>query len=222
MNDDPEQRQGMWRARHRMVRDQLAERGIHDVGVLKAMGKVPREAFVSEALSSRAYEDTPLPIGEGQTISQPYMVALMTECLQLTGSEKVLEIGTGSGYQTAILAELSDRVFSIERSFQLSQRARKMLEAQGYTNILLRVGDGSIGWDEFSPYDRIIVTAGSPEVPESLLKQLNEKGIMVIPVGERFHQDLQIITRQGSEYIRRSGGGCIFVPLVGREGWSDG
>lgn len=205
-----------------MIREQLIARDIVDERVLKAMDCVPREAFVSEALRARAYEDSPLPIGEEQTISQPYMVALMTELLRLKGDEKVLEIGTGSGYQTAILAELAGKVFSIERSFTLSQKARKNLENLGYTNVLLRVGDGTIGWAEFAPYDRIIVTAGAPDVPQSLLKQLSEGGIMVVPAGDRAHQDLKVITKTKSGLDIRSGGGCVFVPLIGREGWPNG
>ncbi len=222
MNKQNNRKQGLWRARSRMIREQLIARDIVDERVLKAMDSVPREAFVSEALRARAYEDSPLPIGEEQTISQPYMVALMTELLRLKGDEKVLEIGTGSGYQTAILAELAGKVFSIERSFTLSQKARKNLENLGYTNVLLRVGDGTIGWEEFAPYDRIIVTAGAPDVPQSLLKQLSEGGIMVVPAGDRAHQDLKVITKTKSGLDIRSGGGCVFVPLIGREGWPNG
>ncbi len=222
MNKQNNRKQGLWRARSRMIREQLIARDIVDERVLKAMDSVPREAFVSEALRARAYEDSPLPIGEEQTISQPYMVALMTELLRLKGDEKVLEIGTGSGYQTAILAELAGKVFSIERSFTLSQKARKNLENLGYTNVLLRVGDGTIGWAEFAPYDRIIVTAGAPDVPQSLLKQLSEGGIMVVPAGDRAHQDLKVITKTKSGLDIRSGGGCVFVPLIGREGWPNG
>jgi protein-L-isoaspartate(D-aspartate) O-methyltransferase len=205
-----------------MIGEQLSSREIEDNRVLKAMGSVPREAFVSEALRDRAYDDTPLPIGEGQTISQPYMVALMTQLLGLTDTDKVLEIGTGSGYQTAILAELAGKVFSIERSYTLSQKAGKVLEALAYTNILLRVGDGTIGWSEFAPYDRIIVTAGSPEVPNSLKNQLAEGGLLVVPVGDRLHQKLKIIRRTESEFVTSNGGGCVFVPLIGREGWKNG
>jgi protein-L-isoaspartate(D-aspartate) O-methyltransferase len=178
--------------------------------------------FVGEALRNRAYEDCPLPIGEGQTISQPFMVAIMTELLRLQGHEKVLEIGTGSGYQAAILAELCDRVFTIERNPLLSQQARKTLESLGYTNVLTKVGDGTIGWSEFAPYDRIIVTAGAPDIPATLKNQLAENGIMVVPTGDRLHQDLKVITRTDKGFRTGSGGGCVFVPLIGKEGWSNG
>jgi protein-L-isoaspartate(D-aspartate) O-methyltransferase len=202
-----------------MVFEQLTQRGIQDQRVLKVMEKVPREAFVPEALRDRAYDDTPLPIGDGQTISQPYIVGLMTELLRLQGGERVLEIGTGSGYQTAILAELCAKVFSIERSFTLSAAARKILESLGYNNVLLRVGDGTVGWDEFSPYDGIIVTAGAPAIPKALSHQLKEGGRMVIPVGDRMQQDLKIVRRTETGFDVQSGGGCVFVPLVGRNGW---
>jgi len=216
------ERQGLWRARQRMVRTQLAARDIYDELTLRAMSRVPREIFLTEALRDRAYDDTPLPIGEGQTISQPYIVGLMTQLLSLKGHEKVLEIGTGCGYQTAVLAEISAKIFSIERSFILSQKARKNLESLGYMNVLLRVGDGTVGWDEFSPYDRIIVTAGAPEIPQALSKQLKEGGIMVVPVGDRFQQDLKVVLRTESGFTTKSGGGCVFVPLIGREGWPAG
>lgn len=222
MNNQKNNNQGMWRARERMVRDQLLARDIIDEQVLRAMRKVPREKFVDEALINRAYEDSPLPIGDGQTISQPFMVAIMTELLRLKGNEKVLEIGTGSGYQTAILAELCDRVFTIERNASLSKRARKTLEDLEYTNVLTKVGDGTIGWSEFAPYDRILVTAGAPDIPTSLKNQLSDKGIMVVPTGDRLHQDLKVVTRSGREFRTSSGGGCVFVPLIGKEGWSNG
>ncbi len=212
----------MWRARQSMVREQLIARDIIDERVLQVMNRIPREIFVGEGLRNRAYEDTPLPIGEEQTISQPFMVALMTELLRLNGDEKVLEIGTGSGYQTAILAELAAKVFTIERSHNLSRRARQILENEGFDNVLTRVGDGTIGWAEFAPYDRIIVTAGAPSVPETLVNQLAEGGIMVIPAGERFQQELMVITKTASGVETRNGGGCVFVPLIGREGWQNG
>ncbi len=209
----------LWRARERMIKEQLLARGIHDERVLRAMGKVPRDAFVPEALRDRAYDDNPLPIGEGQTISQPYIVALMTQLLNLKGDEKILEIGTGSGYQTAILAELAQKVFSIERSSALSASARAVLEKFGYSNVLLRIGDGSIGWEEFSPYDRIIVTAAAPNIPSSLCRQLAENGVMVIPVGDRMQQTLTVVRNTPHGSIREDAGGVVFVPLIGREGW---
>ncbi|TKJ41850.1 protein-L-isoaspartate O-methyltransferase [candidate division LCP-89 bacterium B3_LCP] len=220
MNNSNSEIRGVGRARQRMIVEQLESRQISDQRVLRVMGEVRRESFISEALQSRAYDDSPLPIGDGQTISQPFMVALMTQELNLQGTEKVLEIGTGSGYQTAILAELAGKVFTIERSYNLSQQARKVLEKLGYSNVLLRYGDGTIGWDEFAPYDRIIVTAGSPDVPDSLKRQLADGGIMVVPVGDRYRQDLMVINRHETGYESRNAGGCVFVPLIGREGWS--
>ncbi len=216
------ERQGLWRARQRMVRQQLIERDIQDELVLRAMNRVPREEFIPEALRDRAYEDTPLPISDGQTISQPFIVALMTQSLKLQGTERVLEIGTGSGYQTAILGEICARVFSIERSYVLSASAGKILEALRYSNILLRVGDGTIGWEEFAPYDRILVTAAAPQIPRSLLQQLRIGGCIVIPVGDRVQQDLKIVERTASGANIQSAGGCVFVPLIGREGWKEG
>ena len=207
--------------RQEMVETQLLPRGITDEAVLEAMRSVPRHLFVAPGMESRAYGDHALPIGEGQTISQPFMVALMTQSLELTGSERVLEIGTGSGYQTAVLAELAEQVFSIERMQGLAGRARVVLEELGADNVAIRVGDGTIGWKEFEPYDRIIVTAGAPDVPQSLLEQLGEQGIMAVPVGSQGLQRLRIISRRERELETRDGGGCVFVPLVGREGWSE-
>lgn len=207
--------------RQKMVETQLLPRGITDEAVLEAMRSVPRHLFVAPGMESRAYGDHALPIGEGQTISQPFMVALMTQSLELTGSERVLEIGTGSGYQTAILAELAEQVFSIERVGSLASRARQVLEELGAANVAIRVGDGSIGWTEFEPYDRIIVTAGAPEVPQSLVEQLGDPGIMAVPVGSQGLQQLRIIERSDGEVHTRDSGGCVFVPLVGREGWSE-
>jgi len=222
MQNNDIHRRGLWRARQQMIENQLRARQISDKRVLTAMANVPREAFVGEALRSQAYEDSPLPIGEGQTISQPFMVALMTEMLELSGNEKVLEIGTGSGYQAAILAELTSKVFTIERHHQLAKRARQILEDLGYTNIVFHVGDGTIGWSEFAPYDRIIVTAGAPAVPESLIKQLAPDGIMIAPVGDKFHQQLKIIRKAENGITDTDSGGCVFVPLIGREGWPNG
>jgi len=206
-------------AREKMVRRDLAARGITDERVLGAFRRVPRERFVWDVDSSDAYADHPLRIGEGQTISQPYMVALMTETLMLEGTEKVLEIGTGSGYQTAILAELVREVFTVERIAALSEKARSTLADLGYGNVRYRVGDGTLGWREEAPFDRIIVTAGAPSVPESLKGQLAEAGRLVIPVGGGHGQDLLIITREGDDFRTEKGTGCIFVKLIGEEGW---
>ena len=206
-------------AREEMVKHQLIRRDISDPLVLKAMRKVPRHKFVPQALRNRAYDDGPLPIGHGQTISQPYIVAYMTQCLQMTGSERVLEVGTGSGYQAAVLAEIADKVYTIERNPALSAEARKVLDELTYSNIVMHTGDGSIGWNQFAPYDRIMVTAGSPQIPESLVKQLSDNGRMVIPVGDKYCQDLVIVIRHGDDIEETKAGGCVFVPLVGREGW---
>jgi protein-L-isoaspartate(D-aspartate) O-methyltransferase len=204
-----------------MVETQLIPRGITDELVLRAMAEVPRHLFVSPGLESRAYGDHALPIQNGQTISQPYMVALMTQELELTGNEKVLEIGTGSGYQTAVLSRLADRVFSIERVQALARRAMEVIEDLGIHNVAMRVGDGTIGWQEFAPFDRILVTAGAPHVPQSLLDQLADPGILVAPVGSQGLQQLRIVRKEEGEIETRLGGDCVFVPLLGREGWDD-
>jgi protein-L-isoaspartate(D-aspartate) O-methyltransferase len=207
-------------ARRRMVEDQLAARGITDPHVLRIMTAVPRQRFVDPAFAGRSYGDHALPIGQDQTISQPYMVALMTQALDLTGEEKVLEIGTGSGYQTAILAELADRVFTVERIPAIGLAARERLQGMGYTNIVFRLADGSLGWREMAPYDRILVTAGAPHVPAFLEEQLRPGGHAVIPVGETENQFLMQVTRAGEGLIERTLCACSFVPLIGREGWS--
>jgi len=205
--------------RERMLAEQLVRRGIRDARVLQAIGKVPRHLFVDEALAGRAYGDYPLPIGERQTISQPYMVALMTEALELVGHERVLEIGTGSGYQTAILAELCSKVFSIERIKGLADRAVRTLDTLGNYNVLVRVGDGSLGWREEAPFDAILVTAAAPTVPEALVEQLAPKGRLVIPVGDVYNQELRKGVK-GEEGMRWSDlGGCVFVKLIGDRGW---
>jgi len=209
------------KARERMVETQIAARGVHDERVLEAMRKVPRHLFLDEALRDQAYSDHPLPIAEKQTISQPYIVALMTESLELNGEEKVLEIGTGSGYQTAILAELADRVFSIERYPDLAYRANSILQKLGYGNIIVRVGDGSLGWPDDAPFDGIIVTAGTPKIPQPLVDQLKMGGRLVVPVGDRFGQDL-ILVRRVAEGIKKTNlGGVRFVNLVGKWGWKE-
>lgn len=207
------------RARLRMVDEQLAARGIKDRRVLSAMGRVPRHRFVEEALQSRAYDDHALPIGEGQTISQPFMVALMTETLGLKGPEKVLEIGTGSGYQTAVLAELAAKVYSIERIVPLAVKAQRLLASLGYRNVNVKVFDGTYGWKEASPFDAILVTAGSPEIPMPLAEQLKEGGRMVIPVGDRTTQVLKKVTKTSAGLEVTALTGCVFVPLIGGHGW---
>ncbi|HYA02938.1 MAG TPA: protein-L-isoaspartate(D-aspartate) O-methyltransferase [Syntrophobacteria bacterium] len=208
-------------ARNRMVDSQLVSRGIKDLQVLASMRKVPRHRFVEEALISQAYGDHPLPIGEKQTISQPYIVALMTEALELKGTEHVLEVGTGSGYQTAILAELAKKVYSIERVYGLSVRARRLLDELGYLNVVLKVGDGTVGWKEQAPFDAVMVTAGSPDVPQPLVDQLGVGGRLVIPVGDRYSQTLLKVVR-GKEGIKKIDlGGCRFVNLVGQHGWQE-
>jgi protein-L-isoaspartate(D-aspartate) O-methyltransferase len=208
-------------ARERMVKNQLIPRGIRDQRVLDVMAKVPRHLFVEEALLGEAYNDHPLPIGHGQTISQPYIVALMTEALLLKGTEKVLEIGTGSGYQTAILADLCDKVYTVERIRPLMVKARKTLDELGYNNVMFKAFDGTLGWKAFEPFDAIMVTAGAPEVPQPLLSQVAEGGRMVIPVGSRFSQELiRIVKKQGS-FVREDLGGCRFVDLIGAHGWKE-
>lgn len=206
-------------ARRRMVTEQLIPGGIRDQRVLEAMGKVPRHAFVSKGMEAQAYEDRPLHIGMGQTISQPLMVAIMTEALELKGDERVLEIGTGSGYQAAILAELAREVFTIERIEQLSLAARKALYRLHYRNIKIKVGDGTLGWQEEAPFDGIMVTAGAPSVPHKFREQLADGGRLVIPVGGEDLQYLEIITREGDEFQRRTTTACRFVKLVGDGGW---
>jgi protein-L-isoaspartate(D-aspartate) O-methyltransferase len=208
-------------ARERMVKTQLVPRGIKDPRVLKVMGKIPRNRFIEEVLSGEAYNDHPLPIGHKQTISQPYIVALMTEALELTGEEKVLEIGTGSGYQTAILADLSRKVFTVERIRDLMVKARNILADLGYNNIMFKAFDGTLGWKEYEPYDAIMVTAGAPKIPEPLLDQLAEGGRLIIPVGNRFSQELIKVIKKNGNIIQENFGGCRFVDLVGVHGWKD-
>ena len=207
--------------REQMVVIQLEVRDITDPKVLQAMRTVPRHRFVDRSLWSQAYDDHPLPIGQGQTISQPYMVALMTQCLELSGDKRVLEIGTGSGYQAAILAEIVREVFTVERIPELSQRTENLLKDLDYQNIRFEVGDGTLGWEEFSPYDRILVTAGAPDIPVNLLEQLNNPGKMAIPMGGAYYQDLMLIEKKGEKVKKRHVCGCTFVPLVGEQGWKE-
>ena len=206
--------------RNKMVETQLIPRGIKNKKVLDAMRKVPRHLFVTEDRIDEAYEDCPLPIGYGQTISQPYMVAIMTELLNPDENKKILEIGTGCGYQTAILAEICKEVYTIERIPELTEIAKRNLKRLGYNNVNFKTGDGTLGWEEFAPYDGIIVTAGAPKVPESLKAQLSKDGgILVIPVGSKFTQSLLRITRKENFFDTEEFFYCAFVPLVGEEGW---
>lgn len=210
--------------RKKMVENQVRARGIKDERILRAMEKIPRHLFVDEGLLNQAYDDNPLPIGERQTISQPYIVALMTEALQLTGREKVLEIGTGSGYQAAVLAELADRVLSIERIASLATRARNVIESLNYFNVLIWVGDGTYGWKDEAPFDAIIVTAGAPAIPDILKGQLAPGGRLIIPVGDRYTQTMMKLTRLSEDpedIVAEDLGGCRFVNLIGEHGWKD-
>ncbi|NVN92323.1 MAG: protein-L-isoaspartate(D-aspartate) O-methyltransferase [Desulfuromonadales bacterium] len=210
-------------ARKKMVQDQIMARGVTDRRVLDAMMKTPRHIFVQEAMAAQAYSDSPLPVGEKQTISQPYIVALMTELLELNGSEKVLEIGTGSGYQTAILAALADRVYTIERIRPLALRARKCLDSLRMFNVMLRINDGEgspVGWEDEAPFDAIIVTAGAPAIPDVLTDQLSPGGRLVIPVGNEFEQRLLKIVKNDDGTLETFASiGCRFVPLIGKQGW---
>ena len=204
------------------IDEQLVARGIRDPRVLDAMRRVPRELFVPEASQSLAHADRALPIDCGQTISQPFMVAVMTEALMLEGGELVLEIGTGSGYQTAILAELAGRVVSIERRPELADAARKTLASLGYENVEVVIGDGTLGLADRAPFDRILVTAGAPRVPPALGRQLSSRrGRLVIPIGSHLQQWLTVVVREGDRVTESMGEGCVFVPLQGQEGWPD-
>ena len=209
------------RLRDKMVSSQIEARGVYDPRVLETMRKVPRHLFVSEALQDQAYGDFPLPIGEGQTISQPYIVAEMTQALELTEDDRVLEIGTGSGYQTAILAELAYRVYTIERVRELFIGARKILDHLKYHNVVAKCSDGTLGWPEESPFEAIMVTAGAPKVPEAFVEQLAVGGRLVIPVGNRFSQTLLKIERREDGIREVNLGGCRFVKLIGNHGWKE-
>lgn len=210
-------------ARRRMVEKQVVARGVTDARVIDAMLRVPRHRFVEEAFADKAYQDAPLPIGEKQTISQPYMVAVMSEALALKGVETVLEVGTGSGYQAAVLALLADRVFSLERLSSLARRARKTLDENGFSKVNIRLADGTLGWRDMGPFDAILVTAGAPGIPPEYLSQLKTGGRLVIPVGDRDNQTLMRVTRLGeSEYREEKMLDCRFVPLIGSQGWRDG
>ena len=211
-------RQG--RERDRMVQ-QVQARGVADARVLEAMRRVPRHRFVDEALQEQAYGDHPLPIGDGQTISQPFIVARMTELLGLAGREKVLEIGTGCGYQAAVLAELAGRVCSVERLPRLAARARQTLESLGYTNVWVRTANGTFGWPDEAPFDRILVAAGGPAVPPPLFDQLAEGGRMVMPVGPADSQKLSVIEKRSGGMRVTEDSGCVFVKLIGKYAWQN-
>jgi protein-L-isoaspartate(D-aspartate) O-methyltransferase len=222
MLDEPCEKSEKWDALRRvMVEDQLRRRGVRDERVLKALAKIPRHRFVPESLRDYAYDDGPLSIGEGQTISQPYMVAVMTECLAVRPENRVLEVGTGSGYQAAILAELVREVHSIERIPALSERAARLLSQLGCRNVRFHVGDGSLGLPAQSPFDGILVTAGAPEIPAALIDQLAMGGRLVIPIGGPYHQNLYTITRDPEGLHKESVTGCVFVPLIGEQGWEE-
>jgi protein-L-isoaspartate(D-aspartate) O-methyltransferase len=208
-------------ARMKMVEDQLVRRGIVNQKVLEAMRKIQRHLFVNENERDRAYDDTPLTIPCSQTISQPYMVGLMTELIGPDETKTVLEIGTGSGYQAAVLAETCKQVYSIERHQELAEHANNILKKLGYENVEIKTDDGTVGWKEKAPFDGIIVTAGAPEVPDILVEQLNEQGKMVIPVGTHYRQNLELVQKRGDSYIKKTICGCIFVPLIGRGGWAE-
>lgn len=208
--------------RQKMVETQLVGRGIDDAAVLAAMAKVPRHLFVDDAMQNRAYGDYPLPIASGQTISQPFIVAFMTQCLLLSGCETVLEIGTGSGYQAAVLSRLCERVYTVERINVLLAGARRVFSELRYYNIQAKLDDGTMGWPEYGPYDAIIVTAGGPEVPAPLVDQLGHGGRMIIPVGDQDLQQLTLVTKDEAGLVTiESMASVRFVDLVGKHGWAD-
>ncbi|RME37411.1 MAG: protein-L-isoaspartate(D-aspartate) O-methyltransferase [Deltaproteobacteria bacterium] len=209
-------------ARRKMVEEQLRARGIRDERALAAMAEIPRHLFVEPALESQAYSDTPLPIGYRQTISQPYMVGYMTQALEINEDDRVLEVGTGSGYQAAVLARLARRVYTVERIPELARRARRLFDQLGLNNINLKVADGTLGWSAEAPFDAIIVTAGAPSVPDEYLRQLAEGGRLVLPVGTRDGQVLKRIVRRGDSFEEENLLGCRFVPLIGQQGWQNG
>jgi protein-L-isoaspartate(D-aspartate) O-methyltransferase len=207
--------------RRKMVEEQLGDRGIKDLRVQEVMSRVPRHLFTLDSLQHRAYGDTPLPIGENQTISQPYIVAAMTEALALKGHERVLEIGTGSGYQTAVVAELATQVFTIERINTLSRKAQQILEGLDYANIVFKMFDGTYGWPDQAPFDAIIITAAAKEIPKALINQLGDGGTLVAPAGGAVKQKLIVLTKKGDRVSKREIGDCKFVPLVGKYGWPE-
>ena len=207
--------------RSRMVEDQLIPRGVTDPRVLEVMRSVPRHLFVDDALQAKAYGDYPLPIGGGQTISQPYIVGLMTQALELQGNERVLEIGTGSGYQAVVLSRLCKQVYTIERVTSLLARARRIFDRLHCHNIISRLDDGTVGWPQEAPFDAIMVTAGGPEIPKPLIDQLTDPGRMVMPVGDQFVQELKVITKKEGEITSRTLERVRFVNLIGVHGWEN-
>ncbi len=209
---------GRFKTERKEMVELIRQRGVKDENLLKVMERIPRHLFVTDLFISRAYEDSPLPIGKSQTISQPYTVAVMTEALEVKKGSKVLEVGTGSGYQAAILAELGARVFTIERHMELLNASRKIFEKLGYP-IVSKCGDGTIGWAEFAPFDGIIVTAAAPEIPQALLDQLADGGKLVIPIGSMEYQDLHVVTRRKDKFLTKQIVGFKFVPLIGKLGW---
>ena len=208
-------------AQRRALINRMQERGIRDLNVLRAFDLVHRHLFVPEAVAHRAYEDAPVPIGFGQTASQPSLQALYMQILEIGSKDKVLEIGTGCGFQTAVLAQLADRVYSVERIRELATRARDALDALRISNVAILVGDGTIGWSRYAPYDAILVAAGGPEIPQPLMEQLADGGRMLVPVGPRDVQRLVLVRRHGDRFEQEEVLDCTFVPLLGRFGWAD-
>ncbi|HEV7587682.1 MAG TPA: protein-L-isoaspartate(D-aspartate) O-methyltransferase [Longimicrobium sp.] len=208
-------------AQRRALINRMQERGIRDLNVLRAFDLVHRHLFVPEAVAHRAYEDAPVPIGFGQTASQPSLQALYMQILEIGSNDRVLEIGTGSGFQTAVLAQLADRVYSVERIRELATRARDSLDALRISNVAILVGDGTIGWSRYAPYDAILVAAGGPEIPQPLMEQLADGGRMLVPVGPRDIQRLVLVRRHGDRFEQEEVLDCTFVPLLGRFGWAD-
>ncbi len=219
MNGEPQNKQGQRHSRARMVDEQLRARGIRDPRLLAAMGKVAREEFIANEDQANAYDDHPLPIGAGQTVSQPYIVAAMVEALELRPTDRVLEVGTGTGYEAAILGELAAEVWTIERHEELATKAREILARLGYTNVHVVVGDGSLGLPQHAPFEKILVAAAAPAIPQSLVAQLADGGALVVPVGNRFEQQVQVVRKVRGDTVVELHDPCRFVPLVGEEGW---